>query len=133
LLIQAVPSDGDVAARGVHVILGINLEIVHVLEVEGREVNLAVTFGLDFIERGNTLLIVIAVGHLALLGKGVEFLARLLAHKGGQLLLGSSGGLGGVALPGLVVECWLLVAIAFGGFTKALGLFLEDVSFVRRV
>jgi hypothetical protein len=51
----------------------------------------------------------------------------LLAHEGGQLLLGGGGGLGGVTLPGLVVEHWLLVAIAFI-FAKALGLFLEDVA-----
>jgi hypothetical protein len=56
----------------------------------------------------------------------------LLAHKGGQLLLGGGGGVGGVALPGLVVEHWLLIAVAFGP-AKALGLFLEDVASVRCV
>jgi hypothetical protein len=133
LLIQAVPSDGDVAVRQGAIVLGVNLEIVHVLKVKGQEVYLVVFLGLNVVERGNALLIVIFVGHLALLGKGVEFLACLLAHEGGQLLLGGGGGLGGVALPGLVVERWLLVAIAFGGFAKALGLFLEDVAFVRCV
>ena len=126
-------SDGDIAARHVAIVLGVDLEIVHVLEVKDREVNLAVFLGFDVVKRGSARLVVIFVGHLTLLGEGVEFLARLFAHEGGQLLLGGGGGLGGVALPGLVVERWLLVAIAFSGFAKALGLFLEDVAFVRRM
>jgi hypothetical protein len=133
LLIQAGSSDGDVTAGGVHVVLGIDLEIVHVLEVEGRVVNLAIFLGLDVVERGYALLIIIFVSHLALLGESVEFLARLFAHEGGQLFLGGGGRLGGIALPGLVVERRLLVAVAFGGSAKALGLFLEDVAFIRLV
>ena len=70
---------------------------------------------------------------LALLSEGVELLARLLAHKGCQLLLGRAGGLVGIPLPSLVLVRRLAVSVVVA---KGLRLVLQHhavVSVVRAV